>query len=286
MSDARGSEPLEAPPSSRRANLDPDVTVARGAARDGVGSVHNLGHLLRSMRVGARPLAQAIVEVRDGCGALRAAFVALRAVVRDRQPLCANDAADALFEGALANIDALAATLDHADRAATDARSRLAVEVAVRRAGTELDGVLCLSDLLVAARAPCPVPLELDDVLRLHLCGPRTVSAQVTLTLEPGDYSFNGDPVVASLLVEVALASVARRRSRTLRIAPTRAPHGRVWLTIRADESPTAVGAPGALTVTLGEPVATALDVASAVARSLGANIEIEVDRHTARVLL
>lgn len=234
------------------------------------------------MRVGARPLARAIVEVRDGCGALRAAFVSLGAVVRGRQPPGAKEAADALFRGAIAGIDALAATLDGAAPAATDARSRLAVEVAVRRAGTELDGVLSLSDMLVAAGAPCPVPLELGDVLRLRLCGPRTVSTQVALILEPGDYSFIGDPVVASSLVEVALASVARPRSWALRIRPTRAPHGRVWLAIRADDT----ADPCTLTVTLGEPIATAPDVARAVARSLGADIELEVDGRAARVLL
>ena len=284
MIDRRGPDLSETPPSSRRADRDPDVAAARGAARDGVGALHNLANLLRSLRVGAKPLARAIVDVRDGCGTLRAAFVSLRAVVAGRQPPSTRAAAEVLFDGAVEAIDALSGALGRADANAIDARARLSVEVVVRRAGAELDGVLCLADLLVAAGSPSAVSLDLADVVRLRLCGPRTASATVVVTLEPGDYTFVGDPVVAASLLEVALASVARPRAAGLRLRAERTEAGRLWVSARPDDQRKADRA--ALTLTIGAPVAAAQDVARAVARAVGADFDVETGGRAARVLL
>lgn len=284
MNDSRGPAPSDAPPSSRRADRDPDVAVARGAARDGVGALHNLANLLRSLRVGAKPLARAIVDVRESGGALRAAFASLRAVVSSRQPPSTVAASAALFDGALAAIDGLAGALERTDPNAIDARARLSIEAVVRRAAAELDGVLCLSDLLVGVGAPAAVPLDLGDVVRLRLCGPRTAGTAITVTLEPGDYSFVGDAVVAAVLVEVALASVARARGPALRARAERGADGRLWLAVRPDEArrPSA----DAIALTVGAPVAAAQDVARAAARAVGADLELAASGQAARILL
>jgi hypothetical protein len=253
------------------------MAAARGAARDGVAALHNLSNLLRSLRVGAKPLGRALVDVRDGCAGMHGAFEALEREVAARQPAAAAPSAAPHFAAAIAAIDELAAALERTDPAAVDARTRLSIEVVVRRIIGELDGALCLADLLVAAGAPRAVHLDVGDVVRHRLCAPRAAAASVRLTFAPGDYAFTGDPTLAASLVEVALACAPRGRAIGLRTKPERTGDGRLRLLVELDPGRRADR--GALTVSFGERLSAVYDAARVAARCAGVELEVEAGR-------
>src|SRR3954471_18990051 len=59
---------MAAPPSSR--SVDPRLAATSGMMRDTVGGIHNLQHLLSSVKVGPKALARVIPFVHASCAPL------------------------------------------------------------------------------------------------------------------------------------------------------------------------------------------------------------------------
>lgn len=143
------------------------LVSAQGAVREGAQAIDNLLHLLGSRRVGPKAIGQALVDVRDGC----AGFVAaLGTLSRELTDLFAGDEeaiaiARSLLEQATACVERLGAELAAVKKVDLDARARLAVEAAARKASGELEAALFLVDLLACAAAPRVTQLDAGDVL-------------------------------------------------------------------------------------------------------------------------
>jgi hypothetical protein len=141
--------------------------VARGAARDGAAAIEGFAQLLGSRRVGPRAVARALTEVREGCATLGQALEDLErslGEILERDPEAAR-AAHVLLKDARTNAEVLFTALLSHEKAAIDARVRLALENRVVRIASEISGALWLADLLAAAASPRPTPLGLADML-------------------------------------------------------------------------------------------------------------------------
>lgn len=268
-----------------------DIDVARGAIREGVAAIHNLGQLLRSPRVGPRPLARAIPEVREGCEALRGALDDLRTALGARLGAETDLAqlAGAALDLAARRVEGLALALEGNEKRPVEARRRLAVEGEVRKVAGDLDTVLWLVDLLAAVASPRPVQVDLAEVLR-NRWSPVPAASSVPVRVDVGaDASFSGDPRVAPLLIELAVAVLARDvRESGARLRAERRDDGRLVVRVTREVAATpapAVKAPRGggkappapkpppglvLPVPLRASLPAVLDAASAAARLLG----------------
>jgi hypothetical protein len=213
-----------------------DIEVARGAVREGVAAIQNLGQLLRSPRVGLRPLARALPEMREGCEALAAALSDFeRAVaacfgeddelsVATRQMLAPMVASIAMFSG----------SLEGREKRPLEARRRLAIETELRKLAPELEAVLWLADLVAAAAATRVVAAELVEVLRKRWAtAPSALVASVRVEVAP-EHGFAGDPRIAALLLELgASVLLCGQAARGLVLRSTRQGEAGLYVRLR-----------------------------------------------------
>jgi hypothetical protein len=131
--------------------------------RDTVGAIHNLQHLLGSVRVGPRALARVVPDVHASCGPMITAAEDM--VMASRSPPL--DAAVAeLAELVRRRMRELEATLARVSDSAFRASDRLNLESALTSVVRDLDGALELVELLVEASATGCVPVAVSDVIR------------------------------------------------------------------------------------------------------------------------
>ncbi len=132
--------------------------------RDTVGGIHNLQHLLGSVKVGPKALVRVIPFVHASCAPLIASAVDLS---RDASAkLGSSDAFDELSELVTRRLHELEAALGEAKGEALRASDRLRLEQAISATVRDLDGALELIELMVEATATGRVPVDVTDVIR------------------------------------------------------------------------------------------------------------------------
>lgn len=231
-----------------------DLVALRGAVREGVAGIQNLGQLLRSPRVGTRALALAVPAVREGAEGLRVALSALEeALCEHLAPGAEAEAARSVLVFAAQRTSELTRVLEHgADgpagaRAAgaranprVGARRRLEIEAEVMSLLAELATVQALIDLFASPGPPrtAAAQVDLGEILGEVGAGPRPgPSIEVSLDLGE-DRTFVGDARQAAALIELAIAVVVdRARSAPLRLSAARATDGRLGVRLRRYEA-------------------------------------------------
>jgi len=222
------------------------LVSAQGAVREGAQAIDNLLHLLGSRRVGPKAIGRALIDVRDGCAGLSVAIGTLERELTDL--LCAEEEASgiarSLLQKAVARVDLLSGELAAVKKVDVDARARLAVEVAVRRASSELDGILFLVDLLACAATPRLTQLDARDVLHGQAItpgrssGPRMNAAGQA----PERLSFVGDARLVGGLMLLSLSIVARASGGPPRVEASPLPDEQLEVRISGAPSPVEAG--------------------------------------------
>jgi hypothetical protein len=201
------------PPSSRlRPTGDSALEHARGELRDAIGGLKNLDQLLRSLRVGPRPLATVIPDAHASCAELRAAVGELLEVLsRKLQP--DTRATDALRSFVLPHIAELEAALGRAISRPMTAKNRLGLERVVSKLTRELDSARELIDLLEEATSAPGIPLDLVELLQQTFKGESSSESgprlQPELDLPSEGAEVNVSPRVAMALFTIAAESIA-----------------------------------------------------------------------------
>src|SRR5438045_8845511 len=162
---------------------------ARGVLRDVLAAVRNLEDLLRSPRVGPRALAQIIPELKTPL------LVSVDQILGSVQ-----DATQLPVEAAVAEVGAfvqavggrLRASLDRAEEAPLDAKSRLSFEGALGQAGAELNSVRQLLDLLVQATERSDTELDIEEVLEVAFASPPRTNPRATLVKVVAAHTHDG----------------------------------------------------------------------------------------------
>jgi hypothetical protein len=132
--------------------------------RDTVGGIHNLQHLLGSVKVGPKALARVIPFVHASCAPL---IAAAKDLARDAGArLGAAESFDALSELVTRRMRELEHVLGDARGEALRASDRLRMEAAISGTVKDLDGALELIELMVEATATGRVPVDVTDVIR------------------------------------------------------------------------------------------------------------------------
>lgn len=194
------------------------LVLSQGAVREGAQAIDNLLHLLGSRRVGPKAIASALVDVRDGCKALVSAIDVLERELLDL--LCADeearDLSRSLLRRAAACVERLESELFTVRKAEVDARARLSVEAATRRASDELGGLLFLVDLLACAATPRLTLLDARDVLEGQAITPASRAGPAmraaAAALEP--ITFLGDARLVGGLLLLAFSVVEKASGR------------------------------------------------------------------------
>jgi hypothetical protein len=257
------------PPASSR-SVDPRLASASGVIRDTLGAIHNLVHLLGSVRVGPKGLARVIPDVQASCNQM---VGAIREVVSTTEgSKLGTKAVGDVATIVAARMKDLERALGLAKKSGLRAAERLALERTVSTIARDLDGALELVELLSEASATGSVPVDITDVIRESAVrsdqgGSR--SRRVSVTFGPPE-----SPVIARVNPRLAMrlfafgAALASGKTRAvhttisangesciLRIAP---PLG--------DGSPIAVAAP--------RLIAPSADCVVTVAEAAGARFE------------
>jgi hypothetical protein len=153
---------MAAPPSSR--SVDPRLAATSGVMRDTVGGIHNLQHLLGSVKVGPKALARVIPFVHASCAPLIASASDLPRDAMTWLGKCASfEDLSSLVTRRMREIEAV---LGDARGEALRASDRLRLEAAISGTVRDLDGALELIELMVEATATGRVPVDVTDVIR------------------------------------------------------------------------------------------------------------------------
>jgi len=132
--------------------------------RDTVGGIHNLQHLLGSVKVGPKALARVIPFVHASCAPLIAAAEDLPRDASAR--LGSAESFDALSKLVTRRMRELEHVLGETRGEALRASDRLRLEAAISSTVKDLDGALELIELMVEATATGRVPVDVTDVIR------------------------------------------------------------------------------------------------------------------------
>lgn len=154
--------------------------------RDTVGGIHNLQHLLGSVKVGPKALARVIPFVHASCGPLIASANDLPRDASARLGAC--DSFGALSTLVMERMRELETVLGDTRGEALRASDRLRLEASISGAVRDLDGALELLELMVEATATGRVPVDVTDVIRESAVRQDTGSGRgrrVELSFEP-----------------------------------------------------------------------------------------------------
>lgn len=182
--------------------------------RDTVGGIHNLQHLLGSVKVGPKALARVIPFVHAACEPLIASAGELPRDAGER--LGSADSFEELSGLVTRRMRELERVLGETRREALRASDRLRLEAAISATVKDLDGALELIELMVEATALGRVPVDVTDVIRESTVRQDTGSGRgrrVDLTFEePGrPISVLVNPRLALRLVGFAAAIATGR---------------------------------------------------------------------------
>jgi hypothetical protein len=203
---------MAAPPSSR--SVDPRLAATSGMMRDTVGGIHNLQHLLGSVKVGPKALARVIPFVHASCEPLIASAGELPRDAGAR--LGSAESFEDLSALVTKRMRELVRVLGETRKEALRASDRLHLEAAISATVKDLDGALELIELMVEATATGRVPVDVTDVIRESTVRQDTGSGRgrrVDLTFEePGHpISVLVNPRLALRLVGFAAAIATGR---------------------------------------------------------------------------
>ena len=225
-----------------------DLVVLRGALREGVAAIQNLGQLLHSPRVGARALALALPAGREGTEQLHQALSAVdQALSLSLAPGAELEAARSTLAFAAQRVGDLermleavvespatgaglagqaraqtrppSARLRAGERARSSnprvgARHRLKLEAEAASLLVELATVQVLVDLFSSADPSRTTVVDLGEVLA-EIWSPPHLGPSVEVILNLGvDPTFVGDARQAAAVIELALAVVAEGASK------------------------------------------------------------------------
>jgi hypothetical protein len=237
--------------------------------RDTVGAIHNLSHLLGSVRVGPKALARVIPDVHASCAPMIAAAGELLRATKGG-PL-GTAAVSELEELIVARMRELERALGRAKRTGLRASERLSLETALSSIIRDLDGALGLLELLVEASATGSVPVDVVDVIRESAArmdvASRNRKLTVSFTVPAEPVSVKVNPRLAMRLFAYAAALSAGPGANVRADIEARAGHVRLSF---------AAGPAGSETVALAIPALIPLSAkcAAELARTGGAVLE------------
>src|SRR6478752_429413 len=122
------------------------LELERGNLRESLGGLRNLAQLLHSLRVGSRPLSNALPAARDACDPRRHAMSEILAL--SREALGDDAAIGSLDAYVTPRIGELEAALTEAAERPLSVKLRLSLEERVTRLSQELDTARGLFELL------------------------------------------------------------------------------------------------------------------------------------------
>jgi len=146
------------------------LELSRGNLRESLAGLRNLAQLLHSLRVGSRPLSNALPGARDACDPLRHAMNEILA--RAREVLGDAEACDSLDAYVTPRVAELEKALTEAAERSLSVKLRLSLEERVTRLSRELDIARGLFDLLSDSIASRPVRLDVLELSRQSFSGP------------------------------------------------------------------------------------------------------------------
>lgn len=146
------------------------LELARGNLRESLAGLRNLAQLLHSLRVGSRPLSNALPGARDACDPLRLAMNEILAL--SREALAEDAASESLNQYVTPRIQELESALTEAADRPLSVKLRLSLEERVTRLSQELNVARGLFDLLSDSIASRPVRLDLLELSRQSFSGP------------------------------------------------------------------------------------------------------------------
>lgn len=146
------------------------LELLRGNLRESLAGLRNLAQLLHSLRVGSRPLSNALPAARDACDPLRLAMNEILAL--SREALGDGAASDSLDRYVTPRIEELESALTEASDRPLSVKLRLSLEERVTRLSQELNVARGLFDLLSDSIAARPVRLDLLELSRQSFSGP------------------------------------------------------------------------------------------------------------------
>jgi len=146
------------------------LDIERGSLRESLGGLRNLAQLLHSLRVGSRPLSNALPAARDACDPLRHAMSEILSVARE--VLGDSAAGDSLEAYVTPRIQELSNALTEAAERPLSVKLRLSLEERVSRLSQELNVARGLFDLLSDSIASRPIRLDLLELSRQSFSGP------------------------------------------------------------------------------------------------------------------
>jgi hypothetical protein len=196
-----------------------DVTLSRGALREGVAALEAFGDLLGLRRVGPRALERAKSDTFDACGSLLAAlgpFEHTLVVALGKTP-----EVEAIMRALVACIRSHVSPIADAlaENAPISARRRLALEAVFRKHRSEFKDCVALCDLTVAAVTAMPMDLDVVELLEQQR-GDRVADAAVVRVgidvVRP--VSIRADRHVLMGLVEAAVTFVNRDGPTSVRL--------------------------------------------------------------------
>jgi hypothetical protein len=258
------------------------LNAAHGELRDAYGAVKNLEHLLRSVRVGPRALADVIPDVEAACSPLgRASAAFFTAAEAHMGPGTTKDLAE-YFQ---ARVEILGRELGKV-KPPLNASRRLKLEQATSQTVTDLDGALYLIDLLHSVVSLPAATIDIVDLIEQHRSnlptnnsGGQRVSVQIVANCPALELRIN--PRTASLLLGLCASYVSGRSGKSCR-AELRLSESEKQIVLELDTNPQ----PGSNWTVFVQPwVGAGKSVAQAVARAVGAELSLEKNPHRAALV-
>lgn len=214
----------------------------RGKLREGLGGLRNLAQLLRSLRVGTKPLSNVLPEARDACDALRRAMGEILAAARSE--LGANEAAEGLDRYVTPRLRELEDALSLASARPLNVKTRLSLEECVTRLSQELDTARGLFDVLADSITGSAMRLDVLELSRQSFSGPpsggswprETLVASLCSSGTGLEVEVNARAVTALIALGVELVAHSSDVVPTPRIAVSQTPEGGCHILIELSE--------------------------------------------------
>ncbi len=197
------------------------LELLRGNLRESLAGLRNLAQLLHSLRVGSRPLSNALPAARDACDPLRHAMGEILAL--SREALGDVAASDSLEAYVTPRIHELETAPTEAAERPLSVKLRLSLEERVTRLSQELNVARGLFDLLSDSIASRPIRVDLLELSRQSFSGPPsggTWPRETLLATHSGSPELEAevDPRAATSLIAWGVELVASPPTEALQV--------------------------------------------------------------------
>jgi hypothetical protein len=249
--------------------------AAQGFVRDGLASLRNLEHLLKSPKIGPRALERVVAEIHGASQPLGDALVLLIELVRSRS---AGLDVTSLLGFTRDSVSFLDDAIAQAAKSDMGAKSRLRLEAQVVRLAADLDALRDLIDLLDAATSAIPNELDLNALAMEALAkrAPATLKqpgiVHVAVTRAKEGSTVVADARVVMPLMAVAFGLVVSQQTKLLQVSATLDGKGEAKVTC----GPRANGHAAAVPCVLPRVIVPSLDVVRSAAALTGASLFFE----------